>query len=316
MARVKFTTAETTARRFLRQLFFRKIKDNDDDHEARILQVEGPLRMFDHFNHSNYSVFDQGASTAPRLTPQAFNYSLWQTAQMQFDTGSPGRDYPQITLNRFPALSGSDVPVDDPRPHFSVGRVYHSDSRSSTSSGALRYFNARSILVFQHSGVALPLIVEWRARWHRGLGSGSRNIFRLGMSEPGLELHMGRSFAPAPQGIWLERFSQADVRFVSRDSVGLFAGVTEFAKPLSDSWFGVKIEFDATEARCFFDDGDGFVLKETISQNLPTAVPLAAAASIDFTGNVGENEDVGGAGLNSVDYDLCDWKALGLLTVA
>jgi len=133
------------------------------------------------------------------------------------------------------------------------------------------------------------------------------------MGEPTLLRNLGGGFSNNwVSGIWLERHTQADVRFVSRNGANLFVGTVEFAKPLPDTWFGVKIEFDTAEARCFFDDGGGFVLKETISQHLPTTAVLTAAYASNFNAGV---EDGGGSGLPSIDFDLCDWKCLGLLPI-
>ncbi len=52
MARVPFTDAETNLDKPIRSAFGKKIKDNDDDHESRILAVEGigASAIFDHFD--------------------------------------------------------------------------------------------------------------------------------------------------------------------------------------------------------------------------------------------------------------------------
>ena len=170
MARVPFTTAETTARRFVRQLFMRKIKDNDDDHEARILQVEGPLRMFDHFNHS--SIASELQLNDHTLHPQTFDYTKWQTRAGGGESVNANADLSNLAFNAFPVTRQGFSLQDNPAPEFSVKRMYADDSNTG-GLAATTFVNARSILTFQHDKVVLPITVEWRARWHLGVQTSS-----------------------------------------------------------------------------------------------------------------------------------------------
>jgi len=114
--------------------------------------------------------------------------------------------------------------------------------------------------LFQFDGETRPLIVKGRIKKLLDVAQ------RLGLQENNL----ASPFTDV-KGIWLERLDASNWRFVSYDTAR--NNGTSFTKPSDNTWFEVSIEFTGTPSNQALCRLDG-VLKETLTTQLPTAVPL------------------------------------------
>lgn len=336
----KFTNAETTARKFLRQVFFRKMKNNFDDHETRILQVEQEIRMRDHF-HARKDMRignpDDGIATdlgSPYQT-QAFDPQRWQVITGRNDFGIDTNA--QTCFAGWPATRANAVGYEHSHGDYSGDLFPTHTSAQICLTGVYPndIVHAISRLQFNEGIDTKPFTYEGRFKWdHTNIGSDPQCRWGLGIrgvkfahesSGPTAQYeYTGRNLlAHANElkggtpgayntGIWLERSSQSQARFRMWDGSFDTLGTT-FAKPLARVWFWVKVVWQANDSiECWLDTGSGYVLKETFTSDQPFGQNLAAWVAV-LQGPNGEDASGGNAQRESrFEIDLVDWKAEGL----
>jgi hypothetical protein len=215
MGFVAFSLAETAYKFLIGQDWTRKLKDNFDDHQTRLLALEAAgFRTFDHFNVDNPAAqndFDAEVMVTGAVSASEFTetYSVWLFKY-------------NITARTMGAITRRKV---------------------------------------QFNAVGLPITLTWR--WKQS----HDKQFLVGLKLLG-------NFADA-NGIWLERVDASNWRFVSYD--GTRNSGVSFGNVAPGNWVKTKIVFTndpSNRALCYVND----VLKDTLTLQLPTTVPLKAVA--------------------------------------
>lgn len=234
------TLAETAYRFILRQAFFRKIKDDLDNLNGRVGQVEGGLTLLDHFASID----------------QRFNTINTNDIEDQVGHFYGVRDF---------SGAGAALPALWTFPANSVVRIAATQPAGAASGKNVLFTIPRYIF----NNLTRPLIYEARVKW-RGVSS---PLHWFGMSDavPAIGNYPNA-------GVYLAFPNSTDMRFQCRDGTTTTNG-TGFARVAADTWFTVKIEFTDTpsnRALCYIDG----VLKETLTTNLPTSQGLFGAIDV------------------------------------
>lgn len=234
MAYSALTEDETNAKAKLRQAFFKKLKDNDVDHKARIDRIYQGMRFFDHFNWRT-DVADRSWGTAP-----------WNLGTGTGD-GSGGRGWVQYNgLN-----DGHDANFNPARPAFSVARIINGTAGSSWCVNFTEF-------ALRFDAITAPLILEARVKL-----SADGAPF-LGLREMRDENPGGNDRA----GIWVERVDGTNWRAVSYN--GSRNNGLNWAKPSVGTWFVLRIEWTSGQAIIKIDGAT----KDTLTTQLPTTTTL------------------------------------------
>ncbi len=279
-----FTLAETAYKAGLGQDFFRKLKDNFDDHESRLVQLQGGSRIIEHF------IEDDGGGLS--FFPTEYNHG--GTGVNSDPAGWTGSWY----VSRNGMYQGYDLSsrngtiFNAAKPAGSVARV------ASIGSGGAEYANWYSLKAFHYAQVGLPIVLEARCK------IGTDNPFSFGVRQGPFSERLSFGGVGADRnGIWLERVDASNWRFVAFD--GTRQNGSNFTKVAAGTWFRVRIEFGSTPSALCYIDG---TLKETLTAHLPTSSLLRAALLVCDT-------NLGGTS-GTVDYDLVDYSCGSLLDAA
>lgn len=270
------TTAETAFKAMLRQAFFRKLKDNFDDHESRIAAQESSSRLFDHFNDQpnvdglSFDVEHYGDNTVSTI------------AQVALLQGGP-----RWVLHSQAGSSWGAHVCNVAKPSYSVARL--TLAAGFSSAGGSTFAGIQSRLLHRLDQVVQPITFTGR------FALSVDDTFLAGMRERCTSL-TENGVTTTRQGIWMERVDASNYRFKSNDG-GTFTG-SNFARPTIGSWFEVSIVFTTGQALCYLNGS----LKETIVSHLPSATALAAS----WFGDIG-----GGSGPINMDVDRVLWQAAG-----
>lgn len=178
MAFSTLTLAETAAKALIRQALWRKVKDNFDDHEPRLVQLEKQIRIFDHFN---------------RAAEATTNDKSWGTTPA---TGGSilGRDW-LLHASSNAELGNANAA----KPSWSVVRI-------ASPSAAGQWAQAQSALSLQFNEITAPITLE--ARIKRAVDMNFKAGMRGFFTDPTAD----------SKGIWLEKVDASNWRFVSFDT--------------------------------------------------------------------------------------------------
>jgi hypothetical protein len=234
----EISLAQATYKAGIGQDFMRQNRDNQINFNARLVQLESEVRLFDHFIDETPAGLSLLAREGALTTGEYANGGNWM--YIGFDgTGPIGTDYNAA------------------KPTWTTGRI------GSIITTVGHYGIAFSKKSLRFDGVTKPITYEGR--------------FKLSADGAGLFGMRDGPYAEAPttdrQGIWVERVDSTNWRFVSYDTARNSG--SNFSKPTAGNWFKVKIVFDTSTDRalCYIDD----VLKETLTTQLPTTRILHAA---------------------------------------
>lgn len=244
---VALTELETDSGKPLRQALLKKVKDDFDNLHERVGAIESASGIFDHFN----SGWDSSAAASVERSWPIMR-SIGNTG-VEFTAGVP----PWIITTDNPdgIEDSTAIGPNQPPPAYSVRRI-----RSVNTS----YAAIQSALELRFDQATLPIIFEGRFR------NESDNPFRVGM------MRRLANFNPSTDGagVWLERVDATNWRFATYNTARN-NGVS-FARPSTFLWYVVKIEFTDAPSNRVLCSIDG-VLKDTISSQLPTAIPQRAS---------------------------------------
>lgn len=262
------TLPETAYKAGIGQDLWRKVKDDFDNLNGRVGQLETGILLVDHFNNPAGRFMDAGGvgSLTTRVTID--QRGLWAL------TRSGGAGTPDTALPSSPA--------------FSVIRLDADDASSTTKWSVLL-----SLQDFVFNDSTRPVAYRCRTKWRgQRANKEAHNIW-------GFVSDLVPGVSPN-SGIWLEMPDTSNFRFVCRDN-GSQTNGSNFTRVSADTWFEVYIEFTddpSNRAKCYVDG----VLKETFTTTLPTSRRLMGTIAAYQT-HVGG----GGSGSTAfqVDADRC-----------
>jgi hypothetical protein len=263
-----FTTPETAYKALLRQAFFRKMKDDFDNLNGRVGQLETGILVTDHFNGPAGRFIEAGGVGSLSTRVRFDGRGIWALLQ------SGGAGTPDVALPSSPAFSVLRLDADD----------------ASTNS---RYSILLSLQDFVFNDSTRPVTYRARTKWRgQRANKEAHNVW-------GLVTDLTPGSSPN-SGIWLEMPDTSNFRFVTRDNGSQVNG-SNFARTSADTWFEPYIEFTdspSNRAKCYIDG----VLKETFTTSLPTSRRLMGVIAA-IQSHVGG----GGAGTTAfqVDADRC-----------
>lgn len=287
---LEFTDAETLFKAGLGQDFYRKMKDDFTNLNARTSIVENHLVTHEHFLDDDMSGFSFQASHGAVMgntLPSGYSAAGWSgTWIVNHRRGWMYQGYDGTDRN--------GTIWNAAKPDYTSARI----STLGSSSG--RYANLYGLARYRFDRSTKPIVFTARIK----LAADSPFLFGL-RDGPRSEQFVNGGLGFNRHGIWMERVDSSNWRFVSYD--GTRNNGSNFAKVTSGTWFEVRIEFTDTPADRAFCYVDG-VLKNTLAANLPTTSALCAAL---LTVDVNQGGTAG-----NIDYDRFRHEVPAILDAA